>query len=174
MQNPERFAVEWTKAQPAVAGYIALLVPDFHQTEEILQQVALTMVRKFDQYDPQRPFMAWAIGIARLEVLKHRRGHATEMHLFNDDLVQELAVVYEEMTGELDLRHRALIECIRGLDDHAQQVVRLRYVEDLKPRRIAERLELPAGNVRVLLHRIRGGLQKCIEQRMKAWSVHEK
>jgi hypothetical protein len=44
--------VLWTKAQPFVAAHIGFLVPDFHRAEDVLQQVAVILVRKFDQYDP--------------------------------------------------------------------------------------------------------------------------
>jgi len=74
MHDVERFTLEWTKAQPTVAGDISSLTPDFHQAEDILQRAALALIRKLDEYDREKPFVVWAIGVARLEVLKSRRG----------------------------------------------------------------------------------------------------
>ncbi len=97
MNDSEQLTVEWTKAQPVVAAYISSLVPDFHDAEDILHQVAVTLVQKFDQYDRQRPFVAWAIGIAKYEVLKHRRKIATDKHVFGNDLVEQ--IVFQSGSG---------------------------------------------------------------------------
>lgn len=164
MNDSEQLALHWTKAQPVVAAYISSLVPDFHQAEEILHQVAVVLVRKFDQYDPDRPFVAWAIGMAKYEVLKHRRRAATDKHVFADDLLEQVSQTYVEMAGQLDDRRQALAFCLGEVRGRARQALELRYVDDLKPAGMASRLEMNAGAVRVLLHRVRAGLRDCIER----------
>jgi RNA polymerase sigma-70 factor (ECF subfamily) len=77
----EQFAALWTAAQPTISAFIRTLIRDFQQADEVLQRVAVTLVRKFDQYDPSRPFGAWAIGVAKYEVLYFRRERATDKHL---------------------------------------------------------------------------------------------
>src|SRR5687768_5493951 len=47
----EQFAALWTAAQPTIAGFIRTLIPDYLQADEVLQRVAVTLVRKFAQYD---------------------------------------------------------------------------------------------------------------------------
>ena len=69
----EQLAALWTDAQPMVAGFILSLVRDVHDSDDILQNVATIVVRKRAEYDQDQPFTRWAISIARLEVLKHRR-----------------------------------------------------------------------------------------------------
>jgi len=76
MDNHEQFTRRWTEAQPIVAGYINAVVADFQEAEDLLQNVAVILLRKFPEYDGQRPFVAWAIGIAKREVLMARRHHA--------------------------------------------------------------------------------------------------
>ena len=95
LNESEEFAVLWTKAQPAVSSYVSAMVPHFHQAEDVLEQVVVTLVRKFDSYDRTRPFANWAIGITKNEVLKHRRKQATDKHVFCDELVEEITVAYE-------------------------------------------------------------------------------
>ncbi len=166
MNESEQLALHWTKAQPIVAAYISSLVPDFHQAEEILHQVAVVLVRKFDQYDPDRPFVAWAIGMAKYEVLKHRRRVATDKHVFADDLLEKVGQTYGEMAGQLDDRREALALCLGEVRGRARQALELRYVDDLKPAAMASRLGMTAGAVRVLLHRVRAGLRDCIGRRL--------
>jgi len=124
------------------------------------------LVRKFDQYDPGRPFVAWAIGMAKYEVLKHRRRMATDKHVFADDLLEQVSQTYVEMAGQLDDHRQALAHCLGEVQGRARQALELRYVDDLKPAAMASRLEMTAGAVRVLLHRVRAGLRGCIKSRL--------
>ena len=88
----------------------------------------MLLVRKFDQYDPGRPFVAWAIGMAKYEVLKHRRRVATDKHVFADDLLEQVSQTYEEMAGQLDDRRQTLALCLGEVRGRARQALELRYV----------------------------------------------
>ena len=55
----ENLAAHWTGAQRTVAAFVRSLVIDFHESEEVLQRVAVALVRKYGQYDPGRPFLPW-------------------------------------------------------------------------------------------------------------------
>ncbi len=163
IRQAEELAARWTKAQPALAAYITSLVPDFHRAEDVLHQVAVVLVRKFAEYDPTLPFEAWAVGIARLEVLKHRRQLATDKHLFDDRLLDMVTDDFVELGGELEERHQALGTCLQRIKGRFRQVLRWRYFEDLSPSAIAERMKISGEATRVLLHRARGALRKCID-----------
>ena len=101
-EKAEQFAALWTAAQPTISAFIRTLIPDFQQADDVLQRVAVTLVRKYDQYDPSRPFGAWAIGVAKYEVLYFRRERATDKHLFGDVLVEQIASRYELFAEEVD------------------------------------------------------------------------
>src|SRR5436309_12980664 len=115
MNNHEQFTRRWTEAQPIVAGYINAVVPDFQEAEDLLQEVAVILLRKFPDYDPQRPFIAWAIGITKREVLMARRRHARNFLCYQTDLLERISEAYEELAPELDDRSRALGECLKSV-----------------------------------------------------------
>jgi RNA polymerase sigma-70 factor (ECF subfamily) len=165
LSSSERFAVLWTKAQPTVSAFVSSLVPNFHQAEDVLDQVVVTLMRKFDQYDQDRPFVNWSIGIAKFEVLKHRRTMARDRHVFCDELVQDISEEYEEMSLELDHRRQVLTQCLDQVEGRGKKALQLRYFDDLKPAEIAERMRMAAGAVRVMLHRVRAAIRKCMERR---------
>jgi RNA polymerase sigma-70 factor (ECF subfamily) len=150
-----------------VAAYLTSLLRDFHRAEDVLQQVAVILVRKFGEYDRRQSFVSWALGIARLEALKERRREARDRLVFGGDLAERLSTVYETMSGQLEAYGHLLDGCLKELDERAREALGLRYVEDLKPANIAERLGTTPGAIRVLLHRARAALQKCIERRTK-------
>lgn len=163
----ERFTRLWTEAQPRVAEYLFACAPDFHAAEDMLQNVAVALLRKFPEYDETRPFVGWAIGIAKIEILRHRRKQATSLLEFRPELADELAHDLVEMMPELDRRTDALRRCTQGLQGRSGEILRLRYGDDLKPREIASRLGLNSLIVRVTLNRVRDVLRKCIERRLK-------
>ena len=162
----DRFTRHWTQAQPIVASYIASMVPDFHLAEDLLQDVAVVLLHKFGEYDPQRPFVAWALGVARFELLTWRRAQERTVLSLDSQLLEAVGAVYEELAPELEARGRALRECRKTLKGNAETVLNLRYEKALKPGEIARQLGLEAGAVRVQLSRIRAALQECVQRRL--------
>lgn len=166
MTDSEYYARYWTQAQPIVAGYIGSMLPDFHETEDLLQDVAVILLRKFREYDPGRSFVGWALGVARREILAMRRSHSRSFLIYDSDVVNAVAEVCEELTPELETRARALRQCLRNVGARAWEILRLRYEGALKPREIAVRSGIAAGTVRVTLSRIRALLRECVERKL--------
>ena len=167
MDAHERFTLLWTAAQPIVGSYIGSLVPDFQEAEDLLQEVALVLLRKFPEYDDQRPFVAWALGVARFEILHARRRHARSFVTAQSDVLENVTATYTELAPELDRRASALRECKRMIEGRAAELIRLRYEESLKPGEIASRLGLAATAVRMALSRARAFLRDCIDRKLK-------
>src|SRR6266568_5069261 len=111
MNNHEQFTRRWTEAQPIVTGYINAVVPDFQEAEDLLQDFAVILLRKFPEYDAQRPFVAWAIGMAKREVLASRRSHARSLLCYQADLQERVSEAFEELAPELEERARYASVC---------------------------------------------------------------
>jgi RNA polymerase sigma-70 factor, ECF subfamily len=159
----EELAAYWTGAQRAVAAFVRTLATDFHESEEILQRVAVTLVRKYEQYDPSRPFIAWAIGIAKIETLAFLRERSKERLVFDDSLVAGIAESHERASQASSSIPQFLSECIEELDGRSRRAIQLRYGEDLRTAQIAKALEIGDGAARMLLSRARIMLRKCVE-----------
>lgn len=142
------------------------MVPDLHQAEEVLQRVAVALVRKFSQYDESRSFAAWAVGVAKYEVLYFRRQRAQDKHLFDDEIVDRIAFSYQQYAEEADPRRKALEDCLKKLTGRSRHVISLRYEQGLDGVAIAEKMRLSAGAVRMLLCRVRQSLRECVDQCM--------
>jgi RNA polymerase sigma-70 factor (ECF subfamily) len=164
-QHAEQFAALWTAAHPTISAFIRTLIRDYQQADEVLQRVAVTLVRKFDQYDPSRSFTAWAVGFAKYEVLYFRREMATDKHLFGDEIVEQIAMRYEMLADEVDPVREALRQCLEQLKGRSKRIIDLRYRRGMKSSVIADEMMLSAGAVRMLLCRVRQSLRRCIERR---------
>ena len=162
----ERFTRLWTRAQPIVSSYVSALVPDFQTAEDLVQNVAVVLLRKFHEYDPNLPFAGWAIGVAKREVLMMRRSYARSILRYQSELVEAVADACSEMAPELERRAGVLRKCLERLRRRDREMLRYRYAESLSPGDMAKRLSESAGTVRVRLSRIRSSLRKCVERRM--------
>jgi RNA polymerase sigma-70 factor, ECF subfamily len=157
----------WVQAQGPVGNYLATLVPESHACDDLLQEVALACLQGFSTYDRERPFIAWAFGVARNKVLLRWRGLARAPVLARDpELLESLARISEEIDDELDQRERALQQCLTDVKGRAWELLERSYHRDQQPQAIADELGLTASHVRVLLTRIRASLRECIERRL--------
>lgn len=166
-------AVMWMRAQPAVGAFVRSGVRDMHDVEEILQEIAATVVSKFEDYDPNRPFTTWVLGIARLKVLEFLRKQSTDRHVFDSDTLVLLANAHEQTASDYSPRKEALAVCLDQLKGRARQVIDMRYLREMKSALIAERLGMSRNAVFILLHRTRMILSKCIERRLASKGDHQ-
>jgi len=166
LTDPERLAALWTQSQPAVSAYLATVLPDYHSRQEVLQNTAVVLVRKFADYDPDRPFTAWAIGVARLELLKYRSKRAGGRVVFSDALLAAAAERFSEADHPQGHTEEALEACLGQLTDRSRKLLKLRYTSDLPTEQIAKQVGAKHSAVRVALHRVRKTLRDCIDQRL--------
>ena len=169
-RDTEEFAALWAKSHSTVAAFIRSLTPSYDQAEEILQRVAVTLVRKFSDYDRQRPFSAWAIGIAKNEVLYFRRQRATDKHMFDDDLINQVATSYQTIVEEHPAKE-VLAGCLEQVTGRARHALLLRYFNGFSSDKIATEMQLSSGAVRMLLCRTRTALRECIERQLNTGEV---
>jgi RNA polymerase sigma-70 factor (ECF subfamily) len=171
-RQAEEFASRWTAAQPAITAFVRSLIPDLTSAEEVLQRVAVALVRKYDRYDGSRPFVAWAIGMTKYEVLYYRRQQATDKHIFDDELVERIADRYQVLVERFNPMRDALSRCLDELDGRSRKLVHMRYSDGMSTTSIATELQITVAAVRMLLWRIRGGLRRCMEKRMASPTVN--
>lgn len=162
-----RLAELWHASQPTVSAYLFAAVPNHHDAEDLLGQVAVAVARDFDRYDETRPFVRWAIGIARNRVLNHRRAYAMSKIVFSQEAIEALAsAVPTEPIRQIDFK-AALKGCMNKLQKQARKVITLRYEDDLRPRMIADELNMTPNAVSILLHRTRKTLSTCVQKSME-------
>jgi RNA polymerase sigma-70 factor (ECF subfamily) len=162
----ERFARLWTRAQPVVSSFVAALVPDFQEAEDIVQEVAVVLLQKMAQYDESRPFEAWALGVARREALARFRKKARRPLVWDTETACALADACEELAPEIESRLAVLRGCLEKIRGRGRELLRMRYEEGLKPSNIAEKIGLTAGSVRVVLSKVRSRLRECVTKRL--------
>jgi RNA polymerase sigma-70 factor, ECF subfamily len=163
--DSEQLARLWTESQPVVGAYILSLLPDFHQAEDVLQQTAVLLVREFEKYDQARPFLPWAMGVARNLALKSRRDVVRRgEHLLGQQLIDQVEAAFIEHVDTWASVRKVLRGCLHRQPEKVLELLRWRYAYDLRPADVAVKMGVTSATVRVMLHRAREVLRRCIKR----------
>jgi RNA polymerase sigma-70 factor, ECF subfamily len=167
MDEQEQFTRLWTATQPVVASYLFAVVPDYQEAEDLLQEVAVSLFRKIEEYNPAYPFSAWALGMAKFAVLNFQRKRSRRMLPVSPEFLDQFAALSVEVAPELKAREEALRHCLKKLEPSALDLIALRYDDGLAPRHIAAQLGSDSTGIRARLSRIRARLRSCIEWQLR-------
>lgn len=158
----ELLAVSWVKVQPSLTAFLIASTPQFSDAEDLLQEVAAEVARRFDEYDPSRPFLPWALWVAKIKIANFYRARERSPVKFIGDSIDALGEACDRVQGTLAEEKWALEKCLATLTGRSRQLLQLRYFEDLSPQEMSERLDMTAGAVRIALSRIRSALISCV------------
>lgn len=161
-----RFLRLYTKYQHRILAYVYVLVPNRVDAEDLLQETAVLLWEKFDQFRAGTDFAAWACRVAFLTVSNHRKRFTRSRLLFSDDLLAAVADRALEMTPELDDRRQALEECMKRLEERDRRMVTARYEPGGDARRAAAQSGRTIPATYKALYRIRKALFDCVTLRM--------
>ena len=158
----EEFVRLLTAHQGAMFRYVLSLVPNEEDARDVLQETTVALYRKFDGYDPTRPFLAWAYQFAYLEVLKHRDRVRHGNRAFRPEVVARLARDREEYEPVLEARAVALEGCLERLPAADRDLIDRRYRRNVRPDELALELGTSRRTLFRNLDRVRKRLMECI------------
>src|SRR5207249_4463521 len=118
------FADYLRQHQSQLFGYIHSLIRDLNDADDLFQQTTVILWNKFNDFDRQRSFVAWACGVARLEVANFLRARGRQRLYFTDELNLLLIEAQDELTPlELDDRRAALTQCVAKLRERDRRLL---------------------------------------------------
>lgn len=165
-QKREEFTHHWLEVEPSVSAYVFASISGFHDAEDVVQRIAQELARRFDEYDSSRPFVGWALWIAKSRVIDFYRAQDSRRVVFSDELLGQLADTIAKQADDRSNRREALEACLEELPPKSRRLLDLRYVEELSAAEMAQETGTTSGSVRVLLSRVRTVLASCIERRL--------
>jgi len=166
LEARERLTRLWIEAEPGVRAFVFASISSFTDAEDVVQKVALNVARRFDEYDAERSFLAWAIWLTKSRVIDHYRVSGREKLLFSEALMDGLAESLVTRQADQSARAAAMEQCIEKLPDKSRLMLKLKYEEDASASEIAEVTQSTAASVRVMLHKVRNLLADCISLEM--------
>ncbi len=168
-QFHDQFAELFVRHQNRIYGYILTLVPNHNDAEELFQETSLTIWRRWRDYNPDRPFMPWACGIAHNHVRNFVRKVARRANreFLSEDVLEQLARVRLEEDEDLAERQTALTRCLEELPEHQRDLVQRCYATKAKIRVVADDFGCTPNALYKLLGRVRRALYDCVSHRLE-------
>lgn len=145
--------------------FILTLVMRQADADEIFQDTSLILWKKFDSYDPNGNFRAWACRIAYLEVLQLRRT-SRRLLTFGDEalaLLAEKAIAHSDDSGR---RQAALEACLERLQPPDREMIEHRYYHRRPPKEIATLRACSVYSIYRALARVHSALLNCVQNRL--------
>jgi len=163
----QRFLSLFLRSEREVFRYVAALVPNVADAEDIVQQTALALWEKFDAYDQSQPFTPWACRFALNKTKQWIERRQRWQALLEDGLAEELARRREELRPEMESQLRHLEGCLGKLPEEQRTIVEGYYYRRDGIEKLAEKSGRTAAATYKTLQRIRQALQSCIENAAK-------
>ena len=140
--------------------------------EEITQETWLVAVRRIADFNPkQASFLTWLRGIAAKVILAWRRHEKRAAVLCDEQMLEHLdrrSEAVHQLAGDTwDEKLAGLRGCLEDLPDRYREPIRLRYLEELLPEALAQRLGLELETIKKRLQRGRARLWECLERKLK-------
>lgn len=165
MSQPQPHHAEFLRLyaenEAALHAFVRSMLPSRQEASEVMQEVLVTLWQKFDDAQNFRP---WAYAVARSKVLLHLRRRARDRHIFDEELVGQLAERQDASTHRHALQREALEECLQKLPQDQREMVLSAYTKNTRIHAMAQTREETAMALYKRLHRIRQALLECVQR----------
>ena len=165
--DTERLLKHFVEEDTVLRAYVYASTRSYTDSEDVLQDVWRTLTTKLDQYDDNRPFRPWALGVARMQVRKWRQEKGRNREIASSEVLDLLAATAEEHADEIDVRLSFLHECLGKLTDSCRKIMEMKYLGESRISDIATQMGRNVAAVEMTLVRARRQLRECMDLRMK-------
>src|SRR6185295_18791178 len=154
----QRFLSLFLRSEREIFRYVAALVPNVADAEDIVQQTAIALWDKFDAYDSSQPFTPWACRFALNKAKQWIERRQRWQILLEGGLAEELAQRREELRPEMEVRLKHLERCLGKLPEEQRSIVEGYYYRRDGVEKLAETSGRTVAATYKTLQRIREAL----------------
>ena len=147
--------------QPAIYRFIAVKVSSREEAEDITHHVFLSAWQRVSTYKHRgHPFSSWLYQIARNLVIDHYRSKHDDISLDKIDPDSSIIPAVAQSDIAVKMQLEKVHGAIKELKADSQDVILLRFVEDLPLKEVSAILKKSEGAVKLLQHRAIKELRK--------------
>lgn len=162
----EAFGLLYDHYQPRIYRFIYLKVSQKEDAEDLTHQVFLSALRKINEYEERGlPFSGWLYRIARNEVIDFYRKRKLKVSLEEvNNTDSNLINLDQELNDKIDLKIQIenVKKAILKLKADYQDIIIMRFVDDLSIKEIAQVLQKSEGAVKLMQHRAIKALRQIL------------
>jgi RNA polymerase sigma-70 factor, ECF subfamily len=171
-KNTERdldteFAMLLGDVQQALFDFIFVMLQNRADAEDVYQQCAVVMWKKFASFSPGTSFINWALQIARYEIKDFVKARRRRKVFFSNAVLDAIAMSYQpEPKSVQDQRIETLSRCVDKLSDRDRRMLYQCYAVDRDYRKIAQVEGKSTAAIYQAISRIRKALYICVQRHM--------
>ncbi|GEP50483.1 DNA-directed RNA polymerase sigma-70 factor [Flavobacterium noncentrifugens] len=154
-----------------VYGFMLKRTENETDAEDIAIETFSKAFDKIAMYNPEFQFNTWLIAIAKnvhIDLLRKKKSSLfIDITDNEDNAAYNVADTAPSAEDELIAKQNlsSLLQCIKQLKPHYQEVIQLRYFQELSYQEIADQLGEPLSNVKIKLLRAKRLLAEIIENK---------
>lgn len=147
-----------SRYQPRLALFVQRLMQHSDGVEDVLQEVWLDVFKGLSKLKDTEAFRGWLYRIARDRVAQRHRKRR-----FQEHPLEELVAAADSEEDNFSSRIPELEAALRTLNPEHNEVLVLRYLEELSYEEIAAVTSSPVGTVRSRLHYAKNALRATLD-----------
>ena len=147
-------------------GVCLRILLDREESEDVLQEVYVTIWRRADRFDSARAsVMTWVSTIARNRAIDRLRARGPLAYAEQVDTLEiaDGAVGADTLLEAVD-DERKLHGCLSELDDRTESVIRTAFFGGVTYEALGQRMDVPLGTVKSWIRRGLAKLKGCLER----------
>ncbi len=144
--------------------YVYFKVGNREDAEDLTEQVFLKAWQYIDKYNSKKSFFSsWLYIIAKNQVIDHYRQNKKNIEL--EDWLKETHIQPEgQAKVEQELLQKKIFKKIKKLPEKQQEIIILKFFENLSNKEIAKIVNKPEGAIRILQYRALKKLKLIINE----------
>ncbi len=158
----------FTANEAAIRAYVRRLVPLRSDADDVMQEVAVVLWEKFDEFREGGDFRAWAFGVARFEVLAWLRDKARDRLVLAQDVAELLADETRRDEPRLSRQREALESCLQELEGPQRKLLLAAYAPRARVQAVAAQSGRSVAGFYQWLYRMRRLLLDCTQRELAA------
>jgi RNA polymerase sigma-70 factor (ECF subfamily) len=162
----QQFIQLYLQHQLQIEAYVRSLILNRADADELLQDTAAVLWRKFEEFEQGTRFDHWACCVARHHMLNYFRQKGREILVFREAVDSAIA---EEVIRQNDVwvdRKEALEQCLQQLSVSDRTLIIRRYQAAATNRSVAKETGRSETAISRALDRIYTALLNCIQRRL--------
>lgn len=152
--DPEAFGALYDYYLPRIYRFVLFKVSHREQAEDLTHQTFLKAWENVRSYKPMGySFSSWLYRIARNNVVDYYRQSNT--HLNIEEVAPEALGIDNSLSSKIEIRFQweEVLVAIKGLNAVEQDVLIMRFIEDMPHKEVAKAVDKSESAVKVIQHR---------------------
>lgn len=159
--NRDSFGIIYSHYVPQIYRFVFFKVSSKQIAEDLTHEIFLSAWQNIKNYKQKEfPISSWLYQIARNKVIDHYRTDKKNISIDTEDFNEDSLGFYEQKNPDVSFSIEKIKSLIKFLKPEYQDVIIMRYVEDLDSKEIAGVLNKSEGAVRLIQHRAINNLKE--------------